>query len=166
MLRCRSKHSYVARRETTCGNGKRSDERSPERRKLDFKLIARLDTNAIRKAQRGRAEEMHVHVSRHAMSGIFEMVELEIGERVAHVLLAREKRLFPPYGSSAPNAAAALEVRGQRSGAQLRADAALAQLRVSEIEVIAAFGDVVGELIADCEAQPYRASLRCNDVQA
>ena len=66
---------------------------------------------------------------------------------------------------AATNAAVTFEMRGQRPGAQLRADAALAQLGVREIEVIAPLGDVIGELVADREPEPSGATVRPDDVQ-
>src|SRR3569833_4527170 len=53
----------------------------------------------------------------------------------------------------------------QRAGAQLRPDAALAQLRMREIEVIAPLGHVIRILVADRKAEPHREPIGADDIQ-
>ena len=75
---------------------------------------------------------MQMHVARHAMLFVLEVVVLEIGEGVAHVRLAGEKWLLPQHGAVTADAAHAFEMRGQRAGVQHRAHAALAQFRMRQ----------------------------------
>src|SRR3569833_1546820 len=74
-----SECSHVTRAEACGRDGQRIEERRAERRQLDFELIARLHSNAIRKAERGRAEEMQVNVAGHAVRSVLEVMEFEVG---------------------------------------------------------------------------------------
>ncbi len=66
---------------------------APSAGQLDLELIAGLHLNSVCEAQRRRAEEMQMHVARHAMRSVFEMMELQVGERVTHVPLACQEWL-------------------------------------------------------------------------
>ena len=66
----------------------------------------------------------------------------------------------------AADSARAFHVRGRRAGAQLRADGALAQLRMREVQIVLALGDVVGELVADGEAEALRRAIGRDHVEA
>src|SRR5687768_10996385 len=109
---------------------------------------------------------MQVNVARTPMRRVFEVVVLEIGDRMAHVVLARHERLFPDHPGSATDAARAFHVRRQGAGPQLRTDRAGAELRMGEIQVVLSLGHVVGELVADGEAEPSRYAGRIDQVQA
>jgi hypothetical protein len=54
-----------------------------------------------------------VHVARTAKQVILEMMRLQIGDGMRHILLARDERLFPQQRFAAPDSRLALNVRGQ-----------------------------------------------------
>ncbi len=114
-----AEHAHLAGCEARRRDRERVDERRAERRQLDLELIARLDADAVREAQRRRAEEMQVHVPGHTVRGVFEMMELEVRERVTHVLSPvrngfSQRTVSPRRMRLRPS-----RVRGQRTGAQL-----------------------------------------------
>ena len=108
------------------------DERRAERRQVDLELVAGLHLDVVDETHRRGAEEMQVHVAGHAMLLVLEVVVFEVGERVAHVRLAREEGFLPQHRAVAADAAHAFQVRGQRAGVEHRAHAALAQLRMRQ----------------------------------
>ena len=67
---------------------------------------------------------------------------------------------------AAADAAHAFHMRRRRAGAQLRADGAGAQLRMREVQVVLALGDVIGEFVADREAEPLRRAVGRDEVEA
>src|ERR1700722_15683651 len=55
---------------------------------FDLEYVAFLRLHPVAERQGGGAEKMDVHVARAAEQAIFEMVRLEIGDRMGHVLFA------------------------------------------------------------------------------
>ena len=90
---------------------------------LDLEHVALLRLHPVAERQRGGAEEMDVDVARAPEQAIFEMMRLEIGDRMGHVLLAGQKRLFPDDFLAAPDARHAVDVGGQIADQQFRTDA-------------------------------------------
>ena len=60
---------------------------------FDFEHIAGLRLDARAEGQGRGAEEMHMHVARPAEAFIFEMMRLQIGDAVAHIVFARQEGL-------------------------------------------------------------------------
>src|SRR5215469_2237221 len=88
------------------------------------------------------------------MGSEFEMVMLEVGEAVAHVLLAGSNLLLPDRPTVAEDAHCSGDVVEPGIDHQFRADAAVAKLRSREIEIIAALEDVIGEFVSRGHADP------------
>src|SRR5690606_41584021 len=61
----------------------------------DLEDITVAGRDAVGKRQRRGSEEVHVHVAGTAEQGVLEMVMLEIGVRMRHVLLSREGPHLP-----------------------------------------------------------------------
>src|SRR5581483_1957129 len=78
-----------------------------EHRRLDFEHIADVRLDVLGEASRRGTEEMHVHVARAAEVGVLEMVMLKIGDRVRHVVVAREPALAPDRLAAAQEASRA-----------------------------------------------------------
>ena len=95
-----------------------SPKRLPRSRR---RRLLRLD--AFAEGQGGGAEEMHMDVAGPAEQLIFEMVRLEIGDGVRHVLLARQEGLVPEQLVAAADARGAVDVGGQIADQQFRAKA-------------------------------------------
>ena len=86
-------------------DGQRIGERRAERGQVDLELVAGFDADAIDEAQRRGAEEVQVHVARHAVLAVLEVVVLEVREAVAHVAFAGEEGLLPEHRAPAADAA-------------------------------------------------------------
>ena len=109
---------------------------------------------------------MDMDIARPAEQAIFEMMRLEIGDGMRHVLFARQKRLFPDDFLSPPDARHAVDVGGQIANQQLRADACGPELRMREPKIVLALGDMVGELIAERESDTERRAGVIDKVDA
>src|SRR5580700_7342356 len=70
-------------------------KREAEGLRLDFEHVALLRSHAVAERQRRGPEEMHMDVARSSKQRVLEMMRLEIGDRVRHVLFARQKHLLP-----------------------------------------------------------------------
>src|SRR5687768_16606399 len=99
---------------------------------------------------------MYMHVARLPEHRIFEMVMLEIGNRMRHVRLSGQERLLPQDRTVAQDARRALDVERQVADQNLGTKGGVAQLRMRQIEVVHALGDMVGELVGEREADPER----------
>lgn len=160
-----SQRTYAAERESGRARAQRIAQRRAECRQLDLEHVARLHLHVVGKAQRGGAEEVQVHIARATVRGVLEVVVFQVGQRVAHIVLASDERFFPQHLLATDDAAAAAQVARQLAAAQLRANRADTQLGMRQIQVVLAFGDVVGEFIADGETQPVRGAIRADQVQ-
>src|ERR1700733_14276416 len=109
--------------------GKPIAERQAEGLGFDLEHVAFLRLHPVAERQGRGAEEMDVDIARTAKQAIFEMMRLEIGDRMRHVLFARQKRLFPDDFLASPDARHAVDVRGQIANQQLRANACRPELR-------------------------------------
>ncbi len=74
------------------------------------------------------AEVVHVHVAGHQELVVLEVVELDVVDRVGHVLLSGEEGLFPSLAALAHDARQARDARRQRAKQELRTERAAAQL--------------------------------------
>ena len=83
-----------------------------------------------------------------------------------HVLLARQERLFPDDLLAAPNARDAAHVGGEVADQQFRPEARRAQLGMGEVEIVLALHDVIGELVAEGEADANGRALGVDHVEA
>ncbi len=83
---------------------------------------------------------------------------------VGHVVLAGQERLFPDHLAVAADARKTLDMTGQRASQQFRADRGRAQLGMRQPEIVLALGDVVGELVAEREADAERRAVLADDI--
>ena len=113
--------------------------------------------DAFAEAQRMRAEEVNVHIAWLAVTCEFEVMMLEIGEAVAHVFLTGLNLLRPDGFFSALDSHFAGDRLERCTDDELRTDAAGAEFRSGEIEIVALFELVVGELIAQWPCRCARA---------
>ena len=139
-------------------------QRPAESLGLDLEPVARLRHHAIGHAQRGRAEKVHVYVTRTPEGRVFEVVALEVGQRVRHVPLAREKRPLPHHLAVAHDAARASHVGRRWPEPKLGPARTGPQLRVGEVQVILALHGVVRELVAHGGSHPPRDAVGADDV--
>ena len=109
---------------------------------------------------------MNVNIAGSPEEVIFEVMELEIGDRVRHVRLAGDERLLPDDPAVAEDAAFARQVARQRSGAKLWPDRAGSELRMGKIEVVLLLHDVIGIFIAERKAQPHRRAVARDHVDS
>src|SRR5687768_6239254 len=73
-------------------------QRAAEVLERDDHLVAVFESHAVFEAEQVGAEEVNVDVARVAVLGVFEMVVLEVRERVAHPFLAAGLGTFPNDG--------------------------------------------------------------------
>ena len=109
---------------------------------------------------------MHMDVAGLAEDRVFEMMMLEIGDRMRHVGLARQERLFPERLAIAQDARRAANVGRQVADQDFRAEGGVAQLRMRQIEIIDALGDVVGKFVRQGKADAKRRAVIADDVDA
>ncbi|RMP78665.1 hypothetical protein ALQ16_204009 [Pseudomonas syringae pv. actinidiae] len=109
---------------------------------------------------------MHMYVTRPEELGVFEVVILKVFQAVAHVGLAAEEFFFPQYFAITPDAAGAGQALWQFAYTQLRPERAGAQFRVGQVQVIAAFHDVIGVLVANSEAQAIGLAIMADHIKA
>ncbi|MNM98952.1 hypothetical protein D3C81_1114990 [compost metagenome] len=108
---------------------------------------------------------MHVDIAGAQELGVLEVVELKVLEAVAHVLLARQERLAPQHLAIAQDAAGTFQVSRQCPKAQLRAEAAGAQLGMRQVQVVAPFHHMVGKLVAQGVAEAVWRAVGTDQVQ-
>ena len=109
-----------------------------------------------------RSEEMHMQMTRAAMTGELKVMMFQIGEAVRHVLFAGLDCFLPnraPSRSMLTSPATAAEVSANH---QLRTNTALAQLRSGEIEIVTPLKFVIGELVAGAHTNAKRRAV-CRD---
>src|ERR1700733_1404801 len=87
-------------------------ERQPEGLGFNLEDVAFLRLPPVAEREGGGAEERDVDVAWAPKQAIFEMMRLKIGDRMRHVLFARQKRLFPDDFLAAPDARHAVDVGG------------------------------------------------------
>ena len=109
---------------------------------------------------------MDVDVARPPKAGIFEMMRLQIGDGVAHIVLARQERLVEDNLVAAANPRASGDGAGQGAGAQLGPERTLSELGMGEPEIVELLGDMVGKFIAQRKTQPVRRPVRPDQVEA
>src|SRR5260370_41188020 len=97
---------------------------------------------------------MHVDIAGAAEQAVFEMMRLEIGDRMRHVLLARDERLLPQDVLAAADARDALDVGGPIADEQRRPEARGPELGMGGGEIILPPRDTVGKFGAGREAPP------------
>ena len=90
---------------------------------------------------------MHVDIAWVAEQVVFEVVIFQIGDGVAHIVFARQEGLFPQHLAVAVDARHALDMGRQITDPQFGTKGAGAQLGMSQIEIVDAFGDVIGKFI-------------------
>src|SRR5271165_1170911 len=98
-------------------------QRQAERFGLDLKNVALLRLDICAERKRCSAKEVNVDIAWSPEKRVFEMVRLEIGDRVRHVLFTGEERLFPDQLAAAPDPRDPLNLCGKIAHEQLRADA-------------------------------------------
>ena len=87
---------------------------------FDLEHVTFLRLHAAAEGERRGPEEMNVDIARPPKQCIFEMMRLEIGDRMSHVLLAGQERLFPDHFLPPPDARYALDVGRQIANQQFR----------------------------------------------
>ncbi|MPL90050.1 hypothetical protein SDC9_36095 [bioreactor metagenome] len=140
-------------------------QRQAELRRGDLEHVARPGRQLRGKAERGGAEHVHMQIARAPERGVFEMVVLEICDRVRHVLLARQERLVEDHRIAAQDARAALDMRGQRAEPQLRAEARRAEFRMGEEQIVDPFRHMIGELVGEAEAEAVRHAVGADHIE-
>ena len=95
-----------------------------------------------------RTEEVNVDVAGLAVAGKFKVVMFQVREAVAHILFPGLDYLPPDCLSFALNTCFSGDCAEWSADDELRSDAACAQLRAGEVEVVALFKLMVGEFIA------------------
>src|ERR1700677_4795865 len=141
-------------------------QRQAERFRFDLEPVAFLARDPLAERERRGAEIMHVDVPRAAEQGVLEMVRLEVGDGVRHVLLAGKERLLPDDRLAAADARDALDVEREVADQELGAEARRAQLGMGEGEIVLPLRDVIGEFVAEREADPHRRALRIDHIDA
>nr|GEU28270.1 hypothetical protein [Tanacetum cinerariifolium] len=132
-----------------------------------FAGFAFLDHDVVGHAQGGGAEEVDVHIARTVEQRVLEVVVLQVGDGVRHILLAAEERLFPAYlAVHAVDARRAFDMGRRFAHQQRGTQAAHAQLGVGQVQVVLALGHVVRELVADGETDAVRLAVVADHVQA
>ena len=97
-------------------------KRQPEGLGFDLEYVALLGLHPVAEGKRSGAEEMDVNVARAAEQAVLEMMRLEIGDRMGHVLLAGQERLLPDHFLRAPDARHAVDVGRQIADQQFRTE--------------------------------------------
>src|ERR1700728_1252356 len=141
-------------------------KRQPEGLGFDLEYVALLRLHPVAERQSRGAKEVDMNVARAAEQAVFEMMRLEIGDRMRHVLLARQKRLFPDDFLAPPDAGHAVDVRGQIADQQFRANACGPEFRMREPKIVLPLGDVVGELVAQREPDTERRAGVIDKIDA
>src|SRR5271169_4712151 len=85
-------------------------KRQAERLRLDLEYVAFPRLDAVAERQGRGPEEMDMNVARPPEQGILEMMRLEIGDRMGHVLFAGQECLFPDDFVPPPDARDAMDV--------------------------------------------------------
>src|ERR1700735_4273521 len=109
---------------------------------------------------------MDMNAARLAMACELEMMMFEICQAVAHILLAADDLLMPQCCSSTFDPHRAGDFGEGSVDDELRAQAAGAQLRACEVEVIPLLEFVIRELVALCDADAKGTAIGRNDVNA
>ena len=141
-------------------------ERAAEAIEVHFDPVAVFQLDAVAEAEGVCAEEVHVHVAGLAVAFELEVMVLEVGEAVAHVLFAGLDGLLPEGLAVALDADLAGDRLKVRADDQLRTEAAGAQLRAREVEVVALLELVIGEFVADRHADAMRRAVVADEIDA
>src|SRR3990167_6837652 len=108
----------------------RIDQRQAEFGRADLEHIARLGFHTGCERERPRAVAMHVHIARPAELAVFEMMPLEIVDRVGHVGFAGEKWLLEDDLLAAPDPRRPANILRQRAKQDLRPEGTWPELRM------------------------------------
>src|SRR6185437_3508828 len=133
---------------------------------LNLHPVAVLERDIVAEAQGVSTIEVHMHRARLPVAFKLEVMVFQVGEAVAHVVLAGGDGLRPERFTAAQDADLAgngVEIRVDR---KLRANAAGAQLRSCKVEIVALLELMIGELIAHCHADAIWRSVFGDDVDA
>ena len=95
---------------------------------------------------------MDMDVARTPKLRIFEVMMLEIGNRVRHIRLARKERLFPDRLTVANDAAGPADVIRQRAEQQFGTKCRIAKFGMCQPQIIAALGHMIRKLVGESKA--------------
>jgi hypothetical protein len=109
---------------------------------------------------------VHVHVARAAEVAVLEVMVLEVGDGVRHVVVAGEPGVAPQRLAVAREAGAARHAGRQLAQQQLGAVGALTQLGMRQVEIVLALHHVVRIFVAEREADPVYRGVVADQVQA
>ncbi|UUZ70111.1 hypothetical protein LP416_13545 [Polaromonas sp. P2-4] len=154
----------VAKRVVDAANA--VDQGPAERRRRDFETAGGIDLDALGKRQGGGAEVVDVHVARHQELVVLEMVELDVADRVRHVVFPGEEGLFPAQAALADDARQAGDVQRQFVQQEFWAEGAAAQLGMRHQAAVAALGHMVRQLVGEGKTDAARYAVGTDQVQA
>src|SRR5690606_24188432 len=95
---------------------------------------------------------------------VLEVVVLEVGNRVGHVVLAGQERLLPGDGAVAPDTARPAQVPRQFTYEEFWTERRLPELGMGEPQVVVPLGHVIRELVGKAEAETEGSAVGADHI--
>src|SRR5271165_693590 len=141
-------------------------QRTPETLERNLHHIPILKSDAIAKTQAVGPEEMHVYVSRSAMTLELEVMMFQVPQAVAHLRLAGSEPARPEH-TTVPVNLYFCRHRGKLGvHDQFRTERARPEFRARQVEIVLLLEPMIGELVARGHPDAVRRSVWPNHIDA